>query len=226
MIGAGVSAMSDSSSGNQVPPYGGGASISKVFYPADGSTMTITCTGAVIKQSPGGTPYRQGWVNPANIGNINSTSDLKGQIASGSSNPFGTSNSCPSSGNSQNQSGNNNNNQNNNMNNNVPTPSPQTPNPSSTSSANATSNATANATVNLTGSGSPANETSQTSANPAPANANTSSSAPAQNENNSFSGKSLPNTGPGDVLAIGGLATVLGTIGHFIFQRLRYRSLV
>lgn len=75
---------------NQAPAYTGGASVSKVFSPAngttaDGSTITITCTGAVIKQSPGGSAYRQGWIDPATIGSMNSSSDLKGHITNAQS---------------------------------------------------------------------------------------------------------------------------------------------
>jgi hypothetical protein len=81
-----------------VSPYTGGASVSKVFYPADGSTITVTCTGAVVKQSPGGTAYRQGWINPATVNDTSSFNDLRGHIMSGSVNPYGNSNtSCNNS---------------------------------------------------------------------------------------------------------------------------------
>src|SRR5581483_3820409 len=79
---------STNSSTSAVAPYTGGANIIKVFYPADGSTITITCTGAVVKQSPGGNPYREGWINPANINNYHSASDLDGHIVSGTSSPY------------------------------------------------------------------------------------------------------------------------------------------
>ncbi len=36
----------------------------KIQYLADGSTQTITESGAVIKQSPGHSAYREGWVDP------------------------------------------------------------------------------------------------------------------------------------------------------------------
>ncbi len=69
-------------------PYQGGAPVEKVLHPDDGSTITITSTGAVIKQSPGGTPYREGWVDPNKISDIDSVSDLTGNIRSGNTNPF------------------------------------------------------------------------------------------------------------------------------------------
>jgi uncharacterized surface anchored protein len=31
----------------------------------------------------------------------------------------------------------------------------------------------------------------------------------------------LPNTGPGDVLALGGISTFAGTIGHFLYSKRR-----
>jgi hypothetical protein len=82
------------SSGNQnyspPAPYTGGGAVSKVFYPADGSTIAITSTGAVIKQSPGGNAYRQGWVDPNHIIYINSLDDLNGTLKSGDTNPYST----------------------------------------------------------------------------------------------------------------------------------------
>lgn len=68
-------------------PYSNGAPIVRVFYPADGSTVTVTSTGAVIKQSPCQTPYREGWVNPADICNLNEFSQLSGMINQSDSNP-------------------------------------------------------------------------------------------------------------------------------------------
>ena len=70
-------------------PYTGGASVIKFFHLADGSTVTITATGAVIKQSPCQTPYREGWVAVSDICNINSSQDLTGRLSPGSSNPYG-----------------------------------------------------------------------------------------------------------------------------------------
>lgn len=73
---------------NYPPPYTGGAPVAKVFHLSDGSTMTITTTGAVVKQSRNATPYRQGWINPADIGHINSFEDIRGRLASGDTNPY------------------------------------------------------------------------------------------------------------------------------------------
>lgn len=189
LLMGGAQAMT-ASSDNHVQPYTGGAPMSKVFYPADGSTVTVTSTGAVIKQSPGHTPYREGWVNVCDFGSIDSESDLNGRLASGSSNPY--SNNCQ-----QKQS-------------------------SSTTNASANTTAapniynTANANVTLAGSGT----TSTTTQNASGQTTKTSSTASVQSQ-----GNTLPNTGSGSVVAIGGLATMLGTIGHFVFQRLRYKSL-
>src|SRR5580765_43215 len=68
-------------------PYTNGAPIVRVFYPADGSTITVTSTGAVIKQSPCQTPYREGWINPAKICDLNSFDDLGGMINKTDNNP-------------------------------------------------------------------------------------------------------------------------------------------
>lgn len=73
---------------NYPPPYTGGAPVAKVFHLSDGSTMTITTTGAVVKQSRNATPYRQGWINPADIGHINSFEDVRGRLTSGDTNPY------------------------------------------------------------------------------------------------------------------------------------------
>lgn len=73
---------------NYPPPYTGGAPVAKVFHLSDGSTMTITTTGAVVKQSMNGTPYRQGWIDPADISHINSFEDVRGRLAAGDTNPY------------------------------------------------------------------------------------------------------------------------------------------
>lgn len=182
---------------NRVQPYTSGAPISKVFYPSDGSTVTVTSTGAVIKQSPGHTPYREGWVNTANINGLNSAADLRGQLASGNKNPY-TNNSSNNQSSSHTSSS---------------TATSQTP------SASSTSNATANANVMLAGSGTTSTPYSQSSSGQTSSG---SSNTSAQYQNNN----TLPNTGPGNVIAISATATILGTVGHLIFQRLRYRSLV
>lgn len=64
------------------PPYTGGAPVAKVLHPPDGSTVTITSTGAVIKQGRSGTAYREGWVDPKDIDNI-TNDNLKDHIKSG-----------------------------------------------------------------------------------------------------------------------------------------------
>lgn len=74
---------SNQSNSNPPDPYRGGAPVVKIFYPDDGSTVTITSTGAVIKQAKNGTPYRQGWVDPNTIGTLHSADDLNGRIQSG-----------------------------------------------------------------------------------------------------------------------------------------------
>lgn len=183
------------SSSSRVQPYTGGASVSKVIYPADGSTVTITSTGAVIKQSPGHTPYRQGWISVCDLGSISTMSDLKGRLASGSKNPY--SSDCQQNNNQPGNRPSSNNNFN-----------PPVPNVSSSA------NATSNANVTLAGTSPTYSSSGQTSAN--------QETPAAQNQYNS-SGKSLPNTGPGNVLAISGLTTVFATIGHIVYQRFRYR---
>jgi hypothetical protein len=192
MTASGTTATSSSA---RVQPYTGGAPMAKVFYPADGSTVTVTSTGAVIKQSPGHSAYREGWVSVCYFANINSATDLKGQLASGSSNPYST-NCQPQQPNSP------------------TTNKSATPQTSSTSS---TASATANANVNVAAPQTPAVLSSSTSAKP--------SATTNQNLQGSSAAAALPNTGPGNVLAIGGIATILGTLSHFILQRFRFRPL-
>ncbi|HEX5394812.1 MAG TPA: hypothetical protein VFW52_00420 [Candidatus Saccharimonadales bacterium] len=168
-------------------PYTGGGSVSKVFYPADGSTITITDTGAVIKQSPGGNAYRQGWIDPTAINSIYSAADLNGRLMNGQANPYtkssGQYNYPPANkyGSNVKQSYNQ-------------------------AYSNTSSSASAYSSSSATASASPAVKS---------ANYTQASSAPTNN--------TLPNTGSGSVLAVGSLAAVFGTIGHFIYQRLRYR---
>ena len=171
---------------NTVQPYNGGASVSKFFTEPDGSGVTITSTGAVIKQGPCGTPYREGWVNPNSISGINSSGQIP-KLQSGATNPFTASASTSNS------------------------------RPSSSSSSSASSSANSSSTVSVTST--PATVTSSTSsqqtATAAPTVAAASTSAKAAT--------SLPNTGPGNILALGAVTAFLGTIGHFAFQRLRLR---
>lgn len=184
-------------------PYSGGASVAKVIYPADGSTVTITSTGAVIKQSPGGNPYREGWINPSDICDINVSSDLNGRLRAGSSNPYDTGTGSSSASSCTSSQSTNNSNQN-------------TKQPAAT--VNNTN--TANASVVLAGSGHSAKSSQSSTGQTSSASSNTSKSG--QSGSNS-SAQSLPNTGPGDVFAIGGVSAVLGTLGHFFTKRLRYK---
>lgn len=184
-------AMDGNTSGNcsnsTVQPYTGGAPVSKVFYPADGSTVTITKTGAVIKQSPCGTPYREGWVNPNNISGINVYSNIP-QLKPGAANPYVTTSKTTTS---------------------------QSQNNSSSSSSKAT--ASANATVNVSSTPVVA-AASTTSAH----QSGTSSAAASAAANTAAT---LPNTGPGNVLALGAITTAVGAIGHFLYKtRLRLLS--
>ena len=142
-------------------PYAGGAGVSRVFYPADGSTVTVTTTGAVIKQSPCQTPYREGWVNTADLSCVNSEADLSVRLRPGSSNPYHNfASSCPAA----------------------------------VSSSNATTTSSTSSTR--------------------PAVATTTAA-------NTVKAASLPNTGPGDILALGGISSVIGTAGHFVYARRR-----
>lgn len=170
-----VSCVSNTGSDNGVrpSPYTGGANLARVYYPEDGSTVTVTTTGAVIKQSPCGTPYRQGWVNPANISCLNTYGELSGQMSSGSSNPY----------------------------------SSNTYNPNSTYNCGNTQPA-----VSYTYS-------STTTSTPAPQPAAQTvvySTAPTTSKN-----AAIPNTGPGNILALGIVSTILGTIGHLFYKRYR-----
>jgi hypothetical protein len=187
---------------NSPAPYTGGASIAKVLYPKDGSTVTITSTGAVIKQSPGGNPYREGWVDPGYINSINSSSDLSGMMSSGSVNPY------TQSSQSQNCCSNYSNNGN--------YPSHTYYN-SSYSDGNNAPSASATAYSSST-SDYPSKPVSYTSPSP------TTVTNTAAYSYKSPTPSTLPNTGAGNMLTLTGLTTVLGTTGHFIFQRYRNKS--
>jgi hypothetical protein len=159
-------------------PYSGGAPVAKFFHLSDGSTVTITTTGAVIKQSPCATAYREGWVNVSDICNIQSAQDLNGNLSSGSSNPSGSSGftSCTTTSNQA-----------------------STPKPAATQTQ--TQSQSQSITIN----------------NPAPAvKAATTTSAQAVT---AAPAKTLPNTGPGNILALSGTTTAIGTIGHMIYSR-------
>lgn len=174
---SGSSAANNCSTGNVRPsPYTGGAGIARVYYPADGSTVTVTTTGAVIKQSPCGTPYREGWVNPADICGLNSSDNLTGRLAGGSSNPY------------MNANGQN-----------------RTYDYSCGTGTSNNSSSSATTTTTAVQSAATRNNTTST-------NTNTSAGKTA----------TLPNTGPGDVLAVGGISAFFGTIGHFLYSR-RFR---
>lgn len=180
---AGISSVGATGSSSYPAPYTGGAPIVKYFHLQDGSTVTITCTGAVIKQSPGHTAYREGWVNTSTIGNITTSDQLGDQMAAGSSNPYGSQNVC---------------NQSTSSNAAATTTQPSAP------AINVTASATASSTT------TPATSTSSTPTQPV----TTAAAAP-------VSGKALPNTGAGGVFAIGAVTTVLGTVGHLLYQRFR-----
>lgn len=154
------------------PPYTGGASVAKYFHLSDGSTMTITSTGAVIKQGRNGTPYRQGWINPADIGQINSFQDLRGRLAYGETNPYLQ--------NSQNM---------------------DFQVDAHKSKDSITTSASASAVSYSTAAAYTPPSTKAETAQPAPAV------------------RSLPNTGPSGAVALGAIATILGTAGHYIYTR-------
>lgn len=188
-------------------PYTGGAAVAKVLYPADGSTVTITVTGAVIKQSSGHTAYREGWIDPCNIGSVNTASDLQGQIKPGSSNPYAVNAQHSIQGNCTN----------NGSNGGSQSSSSSTPAPTTTSSSsNATANA--NATANVVAASQPA--AAQTSVVTTAATP-TSSTTQSQSSSSNGKGATLPNTGPSDVLPAFGISTILGTAGHYLFTRRR-----
>lgn len=171
------------SSGNFPAAYTGGASVVKVFHLDDGSTVTITSTGAVIKQGRCGNPYREGWLNPANICNVNSAQDINGQLSFGSTSPFGGKGFSSCSTNTQ-----------------------QTSNSQPTQTQTQSQSQTVNVLAATTTKAKPSSSQTQQQAQSTPA-----------------AGKgSLPNTGPGDVAAIGAAAAILATIGHYMFSRRRY----
>ncbi len=212
LVGGRVNAANEASAGggstqNQsVPAYTGGQSVSKVFNSSngttnDGSTVTITCTGAVVKQSPGGNAYREGWVDPNKINSLNSASDLNGTglLSSGSASPYNY-DKCP-----QRQSSTQNNDKDKNKDNNKDkdhqdrnrtqtTQRPQTVN------NYYTTNQTQPTTTTM-----PATNVVYTTAAPAA----TTQSSPRQ----------LPVTGPAEVLSFGSVTTITAGLTHFFYRR-------
>jgi hypothetical protein len=193
-------------------PYTGGAAVVKVLHPADGSTVTITATGAVIKQSPGDTPYREGWVSTCNIGSINEASDLQGQIQPGSSNPF--SSNCNNAQSTSSAAA---------------TTTPAT-NPAvtitNTNQAQAQSSSLPSPTSQAQTQSTPAATQTQT----APAAQTQAQTAPtvttAASTTTSTSGKgatTLPNTGPGAAVPLVGATSVFAGFGHYFFARRRLK---
>lgn len=172
--------------------YTGGAGVAKYFHLSDGSTVTITDTGAVIKQSPCHTAYREGWINTSGICDIQSAQDLNGHLSSGSSNPYGSTNFTSCSNNTQSSS---------------VQQRTQTSTPAAAPQATATANATANVNVNSP----PAVKAATTTAAVQPTSTVVTqpTSAP----------KTLPNTGPGNILMLSGATSAVGTIGHWYYSR-------
>ena len=169
-------------------PYTGGAGVAKFFHLSDGSTVTITTTGAVIKQGRCGTPYREGWINVSDICSISSSQDLNGRLSSGSSNPNGSGNFTACNSNAQTLS------------------PPQRPAGTSTSTQTQSQSQSQSVTVSA-----------------APQVKSATTSQPAAQSTSAV--KNLPNTGPGNVIALAGAATAIGTVGHWFYsRRSRYRN--
>lgn len=184
-LGASAAAMNNTCENSYPKPYTGGADVAKSFHLSDGSTVTITVTGAVIKQGRCDTPYREGWISPSDICDIHSAQDLNGRLSSGSSNPNGSSGftGCSTATKSSSES--------------------QTPAKASTS---ASSTATANATATVNVTAAPAVKAATTT---------TAVTQPAATV------KTLPNTGPGNILMLSGATSAIGTLGHLYYSRRR-----
>jgi hypothetical protein len=187
---------SNSTCGSSYPaPYTGGADIAKFFHLSDGSTVTITVIGAVVKQGRCATPYREGWINVSDICGISSAQDLNGRLASGSSNPFG---SATFSGCNTAQS-------------------PANPqNPTTVNIIN-TNTQTQSQAQGGTGPQTAASATAKTSSATASAQAQVQGAQTAAVS----AVKTLPNTGPGNILMLSGTTTALGTLGHLFYSRRR-----
>jgi hypothetical protein len=176
-----VAAMSDNGSSTSSctsgypAPYTSGAPVAKYYYLSDGSTVTITSTGAVIKQGRCGNAYREGWINPADICTIQSAQDLNGgRLSSGSSNPYGSAgyNGCEAK--------------------------PQT----TTKTVVTTPTQTQSQSITIN--------------NPQPA---VKAATTTQTTSAVAATKTLPNTGPGNILMLSGATSAIGTLGHYYYSR-------
>jgi hypothetical protein len=184
----------DGSCGNSgyPAPYTGGASVVKFFHLSDGSTVTITSTGAVIKQGRCGTPYREGWINVSDICSTQSAQDLNGHLSSGSSNPNGSTgfSSCKAT---------------------------QNPSGQQTGTITIVNNNSQSQSQSSGGSGTQAVATASTkTSNGTSAVQAASTTATTQS---TAATKTLPNTGPGNILMLSGATTAVGTIGHLFYSR-------
>jgi hypothetical protein len=175
-------------------PYTGGADVAKFFHLSDGSTVTVTATGAVIKQGRCATAYREGWINVSDICGISSAQDLNGRLASGSSNPYGSASFTGCSNNTKSSS------------------SQQAAGPVSIVNNNYQSQAQSNGS----GTQAAASTSSRTSSATASVQAATTTAAQSASAT-----KTLPNTGPGNILMLSGTTTALGTLGHLFYSRRR-----
>jgi LPXTG-motif cell wall-anchored protein len=193
------SGMSGSSCSSSFPaPYTGGAGVVKFFHMSDGSTVTITSTGAVIKQGRCGNPYREGWVNMSDFCSINTAQDLSGKLSSGSSNPNGSGSfsGCSTS----NQTSN----------------SPQKPqvtiiNNNSQSQSQSQAGPGTQATASASTSSAHPSSTATTQVKAATTTTAAAQSTPAV--------YTLPNTGAGSAVALFAGVSVLGTLGHILYSR-------
>jgi DNA uptake protein ComE-like DNA-binding protein len=180
-------------------PYSGGADIAKFFHLSDGSTVTITVTGAVIKQGRCGNPYREGWINVSDICSINSAQDLNGRLASGSSNPYGSASFTGCSSNTQNSS------------------RQQTSGTINIVNNNSQSQSQAQAQSSGSGTQTAATASTHTTSAAASVQAASTTTQPAAQQVSAT--KTLPNTGPGNILMLSGATTAVGTLGHWYYSR-------
>lgn len=96
---------------------------------------------------------------------------------------------------------------------NTPAPAPQTQNQSQSQSQVVSVAPTPTSTTTTTAATTPTTTATTQTTISQPTQAATTA-APA-------TGKTIPNTGPGDVLQVSGFATIFGTIGHWVYQRRR-----
>jgi hypothetical protein len=198
-----TSANSNTCSETSFPaPYTGGAGVAKFFHLSDGSTVTITNTGAVIKEGRCGTPYREGWINTSDICNINSAQDLNGHLSSGSSNPTGSGTFTGCHASSQSSGGQ------------QASGSVTIVNNNSQSQSQAQAQSVLGTQTAASASSNPNNGTSAQAQVQTPATT-TTTTAPAATV------KTLPDTGPGNILALSGATTAIGTLGHIFYTRRR-----